>query len=612
MLLALFTPWVSSQSFTTENYYIFPINPGKVNYLAGTMGEMRGTHFHGGIDIRTGGKENLPVYAVADGYISRIRIQTGGYGHSLYVKHPNGTTSVYAHLNKFAPHVERYVVGKQYEEESYEISLFPESGEFSFQQGEIIGLSGNTGSSSGPHLHFEIRDYKQRVLDPLRFGFEEVTDKIPPILRKVAFVTLESQARVNGAFGRYEFDVILIDGKYTISKPIELKGKIGIETLYYDKHNGSNARNGVAEINLLIEGDTVFQQVKTTLSFAEMSNILVHMDYPAYIKGRQRFNKLFVDDGNTLPIYRKRNKGIHFDQSSKKININFLDSYGNLTQFNKNVNQRKIVYPISPVLSDFEVIDNYLHIEAETSEKEPLEILIHGKREFHTPYLSKSSQFYILDLRKGLPDIVMTPTKVFNPNFQSTVPSGKAINYDHKDFNITFSKRTLFDTLYLRYDKEVKGKKEHFRFLHKEVPLRRAVKIALKPELQYTKKAHVYSIEKEKVSYLGGEWKGEEIHFQTKQLVTFTVKEDSIPPIIKPIKISSNQLIISIDDDLSGIGTYRATLNGKWLLMKYDAKKKKIVSKLDSENKLIEGEFILKVLDNAGNERVYQKTITKT
>ena len=332
----------SGQSFTDDDYYLFPINPGQQNFLAGTMGELRSSHFHAGLDIKTGGQIGLPVHVAADGYVYRIKISTGGYGNALYINHPNGTTTVYGHLEKFNPALEAYVIKRQYEEKSFDVDLFPQKDEFKYSKGEIVAYSGNTGSSTGPHLHFEIRDQRQRMLDPLKFNFPEIKDQMPPFLKSIAFVTMDKNARVNGAFGRYEFEVLKVDGVFKSRVPLELKGDIGMEIYAYDLMDGVWSRNGISETTLLLDDDTVFREVKTNLSFSNQRNILVHINFPEYQASGLKYNKLYVDDGNINDIYTTPSRAIHVDDSAHVITIYMKDSYDNITTFETQINIRRI------------------------------------------------------------------------------------------------------------------------------------------------------------------------------------------------------------------------------------------------------------------------------
>lgn len=173
-ILAVFLLFISTVALAQPNapkdYFQNPLDVPLV--LSGTFGELRSNHFHSGLDIKTQQRQGLDVVASAIGYVSRINIQHYGYGKALYVQHPNGYTTVYAHLKKFSPEIEAYVKKRQYANETYEIELFPEANELQVEANELIAFSGNTGGSGGPHLHFEIRDGSQRPMNPKLFGIE--------------------------------------------------------------------------------------------------------------------------------------------------------------------------------------------------------------------------------------------------------------------------------------------------------------------------------------------------------------------------------------------------------------------------------------------------------
>ena len=602
--------WAQSPNFTTENYYLFPIYPGQTNYLAGTMGEMRGTHFHGGIDIRTGGKTGLPVLATADGYISRIKVQRGGYGHALYMQHPNGTTSVYAHLERFEQELEDYLLKQQYKQQSYEVNIFPGKDDFPFRQGEIIAYSGNTGSSSGPHLHFEIRDSKQRVLDPLKFNFSEIHDNIAPTLQKVAFVCLDDEARVNGVFGRFEFEVIQNEGKYRIPKPLQLQGKIGVEIDYIDRHNGSSARNGIPEIMMTVDNDTVFHQRKSRLAFNEMRNILVHMDYETYVNRRKKFNKLFKDEGNTLGIYLINNEGVEFNPEGALLNIYLQDAYGNLAILETKVNHRKIVNRPEPTFRKFLLRRNWLHLKSPLND--PAKVVLNKDTLTLEPYTNLKNQYYLWDLRKGLPRHVITSGNTIDFDFQQTIPSNQKLTFSSEGIDLEFKRSTLFDTLYLRYKKTVSGNSEYWELPHSDFPIRKAVKVTLTPDQEYTRQHHVYSVWGKNSSFIGGKWEGGKISFYTRNLGKFTLEKDTDPPTVKSLKLSKDEITLIIDDAKSGIKSYKAFLNGKWLLMAYDAKNKKIRAVPREKNQPLAGNFRLEITDKAGNKQIYEKQIPTT
>jgi len=213
--------------------------------LAGTFGELRSNHFHSGVDIKTKQREGLPIYAIGDGSVTRIKVSHWGYGKALYIAHPNGYTSVYGHLQKFGPEIEEYIKKVQYEKQSYEVEVFPKYGELKVDQGNIVAYGGNTGGSSGPHLHFEIRSsLSEKPTNPLLYGLE-VRDATNPTLEKIYAYALSEDAIVNQSREPIELQFKKqADGSYLAEK-VNATGTIGFGFIGYDRQDLAANRNGV-------------------------------------------------------------------------------------------------------------------------------------------------------------------------------------------------------------------------------------------------------------------------------------------------------------------------------------------------------------------------------
>ncbi|UXP31345.1 M23 family metallopeptidase [Reichenbachiella agarivorans] len=615
-----FSFWSQAQG-PKRGDFLFPVRPNQVNYLAGTMGELRSTHFHAGIDIKTSGTTGLPIYAAADGYVQRVSVSTTGYGNAIYLVHPhNNSVTVYAHLEYFSPEIAAYVREQQYEQESFEVNLFPKSDQFRFKQGDEIAKSGNTGSSSGPHLHFEIRDKLHKILDPLAFGFDEIKDKIPPTISKVAFVTMDAKARINGMFGRFEFNVIIDkSGNPVLDAPVSLYGKIGVEIYAYDMFNGAHNHNGIPRQTLSLDGDVVFQQDISSMEFYQQRNILVHTNYKASVQGSRRFNKLYVDEGNDLDIYRTNNmKGMFriMDLQKHQLDIRLEDSYGNISQYRFVVNDtngdiRKYQMAQSKKKPESDLYDNLLEVKADLTGHSYCEaqlFLKYGGGTTQMAYDVLNNGYYLWDLRKGLPDSVQVCDDTKRFDYATMIPSGRTFKYSGENIEILFPRESLFDTTYLRYKYTLgeSGVLEVFDLNTAEVPLRKYIDVTLYPDFSYDpERASVYSVNSRgDLSYVGGEWDHHSINFKTRDLVRYTIATDNVPPRILELKTVPQRVQFKIDDDMSGIGEIRAELNGRWLLMNYDYKRKLIWS---DEKSVIAGQFVLRVKDSAGNETVFER-----
>lgn len=599
--------------------YTFPIRPNKTNFLSGTMGELRSSHFHAGIDIKTGGKIGEAVHATKRGYITRIKVSTSGYGNALYMLHPDGNTSVYAHLNEFAPQIQEYVKQQQYKNQTFEIELFPEPYQFPFKSQEIIGLSGNTGGSLGPHLHFEIRDEQQRVLNPLHYGFDEIKDNIPPIVQGFAIRPLSLESRVSSQYERKEVSLIREGFNYRATDTISAFGEIGLELWGHDKLNGSANKNGISVIEVFSNGERLFKQNIDVMSFSLQRHILVHYPYDVKQARGGTYHKLYIDDGNKLKFYEAVNeKGSLSIEDGKTydVKIYMYDPYQNKSELHltiKGENQNKFLdqslgYDIDGL--DFSVENDILKVYTQSNcedEAEELNVNLENNITSISPaYYLRNTSVYLWSLKDGIPKSILNCKKGMPlPDIRKVVPQQNK-EVDFKSMKVSFRSSSLFDTLYLQTSYEIKTSDslEIFSLGPSSVPLKSSVQLELRPEKAYQdlSKTHVYKADDSgDFSFEGGEWIGNNMRFSTRELADYTILTDSIPPSIE----AKNNLTFVIDDDLSGIKSFEAQLNGEWVLMKYEPKDNLIWPNWLNADLKKTGEFKLIVNDNAGNQTEY-------
>ncbi|WP_338391558.1 M23 family metallopeptidase [Fulvitalea axinellae] len=608
-----------SQAHPYKDYFMFPIRPGEKNFLAGTMGELRPRHFHGGLDIKTGGRTGLPVFAAADGYVSRIKVSKGGYGHALYIQHPNGATTTYAHLDRYAGKIAKYVLEQQYKQQSFEIELFPKKGMFPIKKGETIAFSGNTGSSQGPHLHFEIRDRNQAPVNPLRFGFDEIVDNIPPSARILALTTLESDARINGAFGRFEFVLQKVDGIYKPTSPIKASGRIGAQIWTYDRMTGSPNRNGVPDITLRVDGQTIFEQHVDRIPFKDNPFIKTLCDYATEMRTRRRFNKLYIDDGNELALYKNvLDNGVITvnGTENKKAEITLADAYGNETivKFELRGDDRKTALAKVPYYRQ-NLMHNTLILSAKLSDSTSNPQLYANReaQQLEPAYRSRSKFYYLWDMRQGIPDSLFLSGQMKSLGFETAVEPKHDMTVYTPSMELRFPKRALFDTLYLKTDYYYDSlkRREHFSVHETSFPLRSAIAIKLRPSYGYDTATHrAFSVSERRINYIGGKWtKNGTITFRTRTLGDFTIAPDTVPPTIRPVRVTTSKAMFSIRDNLSGISDIKAEIGGKWLLMHYDPKTRRIWSERLDKSKKLKGKLTLVVTDYLNNKSVFEKTL---
>ena len=520
--------------------------------LSGNFGELRPNHFHAGFDFKTQQKEGLNVYAVADGYISRIKISTFGYGKAIYITHSNGYTSVYGHLQKAVGEIQERINTIQKEEKSYEIEAFFKPDELVVSKGEIIAISGNTGGSEGPHLHFEIRDNTtENIINPLHFGLE-IKDTKPPQVSNLYVYPLENSSVVNESKRPLKLNLSLQkDGTY-LSEKVFATGTIGFGISSFDYDDVSYNVNGTYKTELFNNGTSIFGYQFDDMAFEEGRCINALIDYNRYKKMHQRVQKLFMNSNfKWSNVFSNVNLGkINVEPnfySNQKIEVS--DFSGNKTQINIPV-----VYSSKPALIQSEEKITKYRVKA------------------------TSDSFYEKD-----------NVSVFFP-----------ANTFYDDFYLNFDVRN--NTLYLHED--VVPAHSNFTISFEDT-------LSTPAEKQ---KMFIASINGSKLNYINTKLSGTTFSCKTKNLGQFKLVMDEIAPLVKMSKsiqdkwlTSQKNIEITITDGLSGIKSYNGFINDKWVLFEYESKLNKLTYEID-DNDLLNGKNNLKLIvtDNVGNSTIFE------
>ncbi len=359
--------------------------------LSGTFAELRGTHFHAGIDIRTQGKQGVPLRAVADGYVSRIKIQQGGYGKALYINHPNGVTSVYAHLQRYSPDIIPHVRKKQYSLKSYTIEFYPEPDHMPIKKGAFIGYSGNTGSSFGPHLHFELRTTANQIpFNPL-LANDNIADTRNPII--VQLIGYPVDGVINRAEDQIQLAITKKNDSVYVADTIKAIGTIGFGIEHFDRQDGSFFKNGAFKIEATSNSTPRFEIQFDTLSFDDTSEMHKLIDYPLYIDTKKKVMQLFNTHETPVAFANYTNNGLVAVEAGAQLTytIKLSDVAGNNVYLQVPIEGKaeevwvtkksplpgKIIYPKRDYM--FELQDFSVYINAKTfSQPTPLNIEVDG------------------------------------------------------------------------------------------------------------------------------------------------------------------------------------------------------------------------------------------
>jgi hypothetical protein len=597
-----------------KDYFRSPVKPGGRNYLSGNFAELRPNHFHTGLDYKFGGQEGEPIYAAADGWIHRIKISSFGYGNVIYIKHPSGHITLYGHLRNFNPRLATYIRKRMYEVQANDLEVYPAPGELAVKKGEQIANGGNTGSSGGPHLHFEIRDSLDRAMDPLLFGFPEIIDTTPPTPQKIAIVPLHIDSRVNGKFQRLEVTPILSGTGYKLPGTIQITGKVGIEIQSFDQLDGASNRNGFPTFELSDESGLVFKQVvdRVDLNFSRQFLLYTHQN---------RFSKLYAQSNLKFDFISPKSP----EAGHLELEANKKRTY-TLALRDANANERKIEFSLqgqdlernvtdggAPSRATVSYLGNTLKIKAPNTPKGGLAKFFVGAHSFEMlpAYQDSQSRTYLWDMDFGIPEEIDICSEVVILNIKALIPAGQEQLFADPKVQIRFEKQTVLDDLFLRIKHSGSPSNPQLEINDGNEYLWNAMDVTWDVS-GFTGNKNSYYVYQQYgnggKSFVGGTWDGNTIQFKTRNFGTFVLAQDLQKPTITPVRVNSSEIRFTIKDNSSGIESYEATINGKWVLMRYEHKQAIIWSeKLDEQP--FKGSVNIKVTDRAGNITEWNGTL---
>lgn len=540
-----------------QDYFRSPLTIPLI--MSGTYGELRHNHFHAGVDFKTQGREGLPIIASASGYVSRVKVSPRGYGLAVYIDHPNGYTTVYGHLQSFYPALAQYIEALQYTLQSYAVDVYPEPGTFPIAAGQQIGLSGNSGGSAGPHLHFEIRDTESEVpLHPLLFGFD-VADAQPPVLhtlyvyeqpvgnilpvsKQMQLQPLSSRITKAGTNTqqyaiRHGTDTLLVTSK-----------RVAFGVYTFDRADEANNKNGIYSLRLAVNDQLHYGFTMDAIPFDEHKYINSHMDYCYQRQSRRRIHKCYRSPGNFLSIYDTTNNDGWLtlaEGNATKITLLTADPMGNtgITHF-------WVKYTGTPANARL------------------------GKGDYWNPQITHM--------------------------------------YTDSLFSATLPAWSLYDTLQVNVVQESIAPLVYSVGVECE-PLHYGIDIAMRSTLPAPQREKaVLLVEWEGTTiYRRAYWKDDWLHGHSPYFGRFSVGVDTTAPTVRMQGMlrPGKRIAFTIRDAGIGIADYAAFIGEEWVLLAYDAKRDLLTGQLPASLDGDEQLFTLRVSDYCGNTYTFTQNI---
>ena len=532
-------------------------------YLSATFGELRPNHLHAGLDIKTQGVEGKKVYAVADGYISRIGVSPYGYGNVLYITHYDGYTSVYAHLQRFSGEIAKYVKQYQYKHKKFASQIYPEADKFPVKKGDLIAYSGNSGGSGGPHLHFEIRHtVSEKPVNPMYFGYK-IEDNVRPLIQGVAVYPLGDESTLEGGIKPMYFSVTGGEkGKYSLKdrSTVSGNGEFAFGICTYDQVGTSTNKNGPYLYELFLDDELAFQVEADSFSYSEPRYVNSLLDYRHYKQKKSSYVRTETDPNNKLHMIEIKN-GIATVKEGDTVNVCFKisDYSGNSSRIS------------------FKLVGT-APVEVERPE--------HRRSE----YLVKAD-------------------------------GSQNSNITIDDFNVSMEKGTLFRDEWIQTgQRDMKGCCSRvYRFGDEEMTTFKKFTVRIRPNEDWASNSKLYiaNIDKNgKVSSLGGKMQNGWLETKTFTMGEYAIQIDSVAPTVKATNFKEgqsvsalNSLRFKISDDMTGVETYDIYLDDVWVLGKYDAKNALLYYEIDEKMKKGTNNVKVVVTDGVGNKKTLKMKV---
>jgi len=516
---------------------------------AGSFGELRASHFHSGLDFKTNQRIGYPVHAVLDGYVSRVKVQYGGFGYAVYIDHPNGFTSVYGHLDHFDDKITQLVKQEQARQQKWDVDIILQPLQIPVYKGQVFAWSGNRGASGGPHVHFELRDTKtQETINAQLFGLT-IPDRVPPTITGISIYHLNNRP-FSESTPRQSYAVRGAKGSYHLASPhvIDLSGNTGFGISAYDVNSASVNHNGVYSVELKVDGQTVYTFAAERFAFDQTHAINAYIDYPYFLRTRSFIEKCLILPGSRISLYPQSiNRGI----------VDFND---------------ELVHDVEFVVKDVAGNTSTIALKIKSS---PVKDEVPYKPQ---GTLVKYNQHTEID--KGNMKLIVEPYNL----------------YDDVDMDIAV------------LPKRPGSFSETYRIHNRYTPIHDSLNLWIKPDTTIARFADKAVIVNTATGYIESVYDNGYVKGKMYAFGNYDVRVDTVAPVIRPVNIHNGSnmarqrsIRLRVNDNISGVKSYLGKIDDKWVLVEHDYKSKMFIYTFDGAIAPGKHTFVFTATDDKNN-----------